>query len=249
MIRILLVRHGETEWNKAGRFQGQTDVELADTGIAQAKATGRFIRLQKPRWGYVSALSRTRQTYDEFGLGIEPAVLPEFSEQGLGEWEGELAAAIADSDPPAFDGWFTGRYSPPGGETRAQLAQRVTGAFLGIVRSIASSGQACDAASGRIPTAVVVSHGMALMTLLEELGLINRPRITTLSGAAVSIVDVQLAGAPVPAGDGTPMLDGLRKDVRDGAFQGDESPYLSEDAIKQASRLRMLNFSPEFLPS
>ncbi|WP_152539288.1 histidine phosphatase family protein [Nesterenkonia sp. AN1] len=87
MIRILLVRHGETEWNKAHRLQGHSDIELSDSGALQARTTGAFIRAQQPSQAHVSSLVRTQQTFAEFGLDLTPRIWDELREQNLGEWE------------------------------------------------------------------------------------------------------------------------------------------------------------------
>ena len=51
MIRILLVRHGETEWNKDHRLQGHSDISLAESGVQQARITGGFVRAPEPPAG------------------------------------------------------------------------------------------------------------------------------------------------------------------------------------------------------
>ncbi len=63
MIRIVLVRHGQTEWNRVERFRGRADVPLNQTGLAQAEATGRRVAAEwKPAAVYASPLSRAVKT-------------------------------------------------------------------------------------------------------------------------------------------------------------------------------------------
>jgi broad specificity phosphatase PhoE len=137
---LYFVRHGETDWNRDGRLQGQRDVELNAAGRRQAAACGtilgdllRRIGRQPNEFAYVSSpLSRARETMTLMRqvLGLEAACVqidPRLQELSFGDWEGETIAEIRARDPAAIaararDKWS---FEPPHGESYARLSQRV----------------------------------------------------------------------------------------------------------------------------
>src|SRR4051812_26388074 len=92
-MNILLVRHGETAWNRDGRYQGRTDIPLSETGQAQVAALGRRLASLPIAVAYASPLSRAKTTAEAIlagrpiGLSLD-AGLVEISHGG---WEGKLA--------------------------------------------------------------------------------------------------------------------------------------------------------------
>ncbi|MGJ9407056.1 histidine phosphatase family protein [Nesterenkonia aurantiaca] len=244
MIRILLVRHGETEWNKAHRLQGHSDIELSDSGALQARTTGAFIRAQQPSQAHVSSLVRTQQTFAEFGLDLTPRIWDELREQNLGEWEGAYAAAIRDAEPENFEGWRAGSYTPAGGETHQALQARMTGAFADIVRATAETAPTASADLGfQVRTAVAVSHGAALRVLFEGLGLIDRSQFIPLTPASVTVLDIPLTKGPVSS---SLPNSGLDEDHDDDA-EARAIRALTDEQIADHARLRLINLSPELL--
>lgn len=134
MTEIFLVRHGETEWNRAARLQGQQDSPLTERGRAQARAAGRALeRLGAaglPVW--VSPLGRARASAallaEEVALG--PLTLePRLQEVGLGSWEGLTCEAVAAAHPALVKGWSGHGYGflSPDGEGYDRAAARVSG--------------------------------------------------------------------------------------------------------------------------
>lgn len=137
---LYFVRHGETNWNAEGRYQGSQDVPLNDRGRGQAALNGKLLRQLLERAGrvptdftwYVSPLGRTRETMDLVRKGAgEPlpdvTIDPRLTEISFGVYEGrlhvELAAgemAIAGERDAAF--WH---FRPPAGESYEDVAQRV----------------------------------------------------------------------------------------------------------------------------
>ena len=90
-MRLLLVRHGQSEWNRVRRFQGANDVGLSDTGRAQAEALGRAVRRgYRVAAAYVSPMRRALETAEIAlaGTTIPRTPLPDLRELSLGEWEG-----------------------------------------------------------------------------------------------------------------------------------------------------------------
>jgi probable phosphoglycerate mutase len=133
-MRILLARHGETQWNVEGRYQGKTfDIPLSEAGRAQALALGRRLRGLAIHRAVASPLLRARQTA-ELALGDRAAMLafdPRLVELSHGEWEGRLAAEIQAEQPDLRRAW---RETPhlvrlPGGESFRDVEARAWPAF------------------------------------------------------------------------------------------------------------------------
>lgn len=134
---LYFIRHGETDWNVAGRLQGHTDTPLNGRGRAQAQSIGHY--LKKVGVGapfFVSPLLRTRQTADLIGsaLGQDTAFYttdPRLIEIGFGTWEGLNWHEIGRKYPDLVAARTKGKWHflPPQGESYAQVAQRVS-AFL-----------------------------------------------------------------------------------------------------------------------
>ena len=127
-MKFYLVRHGETEWNKLGRFQGQYDTRLNDAGLEQA----RVIALAAREWDlsaiYASPLSRTMQVASEIGgpLGLPINTREGLMELGLGELEGVTGEEMRAGWPQVFDTWNSTPelVAMPGGESLATLEER-----------------------------------------------------------------------------------------------------------------------------
>jgi probable phosphoglycerate mutase len=138
-ITLYYVRHGETDWNLAQRYQGQKDIPLNATGRVQARRNGRALAaaLGKAAAGldYVSSpLERARETMEimraELGLAARDyRTDARLSEVHYGHWEGELWHELHLRDPEGFaareaDKWC---WRPNGGESYRDLSERVAG--------------------------------------------------------------------------------------------------------------------------
>ena len=150
MTELYLVRHGETDWNRAHRIQGSTDIPLNDTGREQARTTGRL--LARRRWDAVvaSPLSRAFETASliaaEVGLGV-PEIDRAIVERNYGAAEGMTGAEIDALYPSGTD--------VPGRETREDVVSRAIPALLAIAER--HPGQAV----------IVVSHGGVIRSVLN----------------------------------------------------------------------------------
>jgi probable phosphoglycerate mutase len=139
-IRILLVRHGETDWNRQKRFQGQMDIPLNDTGRAQAQKTGTFLANSTIDLAWSSPLSRPKETA-ELILQYHPQVKLEFLDQlqeiSHGHWEGKLEAEIANTYAQELAEWQTypDRVQMPAGENLQEVWERVKSAWQIILDS------------------------------------------------------------------------------------------------------------------
>src|SRR5690242_2691048 len=106
MTRLLLVRHGETDWNADGRLQGQTDRPLSDFGRSQARRLADELAEEKLEAIYASDLARARETAEIVGerVGLPVSLDPDLREKDWGTWEGLTAV---ERDRVAFDGEST----------------------------------------------------------------------------------------------------------------------------------------------
>jgi len=136
---LYFVRHGQTDWNKAGRFQSTTDVPLNATGLAQAAAIrdellARAVRFAEAR---SSPLSRARDTAAIIldGSGLEAQVEPRFMEVSFGDWEGWQVDDLAREFGQRYIDWRESNYTlaPPGGQSILSEAPRVRPALLELL--------------------------------------------------------------------------------------------------------------------
>jgi broad specificity phosphatase PhoE len=119
-IELTLVRHGATEWNASGRYQGHSDVELSALGRAQARAIAQRLQSERIERIYSSDLARARATAETIAVahGLRVATDPRLREFHFGEWEGLTWGEITDRRPHLRDATdIIAAYDPPGGET------------------------------------------------------------------------------------------------------------------------------------
>lgn len=119
--RLILLRHGETEWSKSGKHTGRTELELTDHGREQAAAAAETIaqlRLENP-FVLSSPRMRARTTAELAGLSIDE-VNPLISEWDYGDYEGTTTEEIRKAVP----NWLVWTHGCPGGETTAQVCER-----------------------------------------------------------------------------------------------------------------------------
>ena len=162
--RLILVRHGITDWNREGRFQGHLDPPLGDDGRREAAMVAERLMGDpdlRPRRVISSSLGRALETAapiaERAGVPVEPD--PRLIEIGQGKWEGRYYAEVAVSDARRYEAWrrASGTRRPPGGEPTASA--------LGRVRSLLAE---LTSGSGAWPVCVV-SHGGTLRVLARLL--------------------------------------------------------------------------------
>jgi alpha-ribazole phosphatase len=136
MGKIVLVRHGETDWNNIGRIQGWTDVPLNSNGMKQADKTAKALQKIQITAVFSSPLKRALSTAEKIAgkHGVQTTVVPEFSEINQGLWEGLLSKEAKSQFPSLYKNWQSDPYntSPPGGESVKMLAERVLPAYKRI---------------------------------------------------------------------------------------------------------------------
>jgi len=133
LARLILIRHGETDWNVEGRYQGQADPPLNARGRAQARRLAEELRGVGLNVLYSSPLRRALQTAQVIAetLGLPLHIEPRLMEIHQGDWEGRLRSEIAARYPNLFHRWETEPWEviPPGGESLAQVQARVYAAL------------------------------------------------------------------------------------------------------------------------
>ena len=159
---LYLVRHGETDANVSGIWQGSTDSPLNERGLAQARALARRVaREQLPiSVIYSSPLRRARQTAEMVAkaLGDLPIILDSgLAEYHLGEWEGLSYQQLKDDKRLWARMAENPDFIPPGGESARQFATRLLTSFQTIIRQNAGE------------RVMVVGHGGALATAISML--------------------------------------------------------------------------------
>jgi broad specificity phosphatase PhoE len=136
--RLILVRHGETEWNRVERFRGRADVPLNATGLAQAEATARRIaHTWQPAAVVASPLGRAVQTGEAIAracdLAVEP--IPDLIDIDYGQWQGLASEQVRIRWPELLERWYTTPHTVefPGGETLSQLKTRAMGVVSTLI--------------------------------------------------------------------------------------------------------------------
>ncbi|MCZ2824542.1 MULTISPECIES: histidine phosphatase family protein [unclassified Modestobacter] len=158
--RLLVWRHGRTEWNAAGRFQGQLDPPLDAEGRSQAARTAPHLAtlLTGQETLLVSSdLQRAVDTAEALAplLGVPLRIDERLREHGLGSWEGLTRHEVADRHPGQYADWMAGRPVPDrGGEAQADVAARALAAVADLPPAA---------------TAVLVTHGGTAGRLIEAL--------------------------------------------------------------------------------
>jgi len=179
-LRLLLVRHAETAWNRDRRYQGWTDTPLSDTGRAQAEAVAGALREPPLAAVYSSPLQRARDTAVPIARphGLSVQVEAAFKEMGFGGWEGLTIEEARALDPAFYARWLAApaHETPPGAEALADVKTRVVGGLEALR----------DEHDGR--SVCLVTHAVvARILIVEALGLpLDRLWSVTVSPTGIS---------------------------------------------------------------
>ncbi len=174
-LTVYIVRHGETDWNRDRRYQGQRDIPLNVVGRAQALRNGEALRALLPGLAdadfVASPLGRARETMEILrgALGLPPEtyrIEDRLKELSYGTWEGQLQQDLPSLDP---QGWGTRaqdpyRWRPEGGESYADLMLRAVDWLDGVTRDT-----------------VVAAHGGVMRTLQAYVCGLDPERVPVLA--------------------------------------------------------------------
>jgi probable phosphoglycerate mutase len=193
MTELILLRHGETDWNRELRFQGHVDVGLNAIGLEQARRLARRLAGETAHGLYASDLLRARQTAQPVSQELALAAVsdPALREQGFGCVDGLSVDEIKALHPEAWEGWlrFEEDYCMPEGETTRQFHARVMDAIHRLRAEHAGQ------------TLVVVTHGGVLDMIYRSarsLGL-SGPRQSEIPNAGLNRVRLREGGIDILA--------------------------------------------------
>ena len=156
-MTVWLIRHGRTEWNDTGRYQGQTDLPLSNEGAAEL-ARAPF----SPKTVYVTPLKRTQETAKILFPDARQIVVDNLREMDFGAFEGRTYIEMEnDAD---YRAWVEDncRGRCPGGESRDEFAARICAAFEKLM----------DESEGDV---VIVAHGGTQMSVMERFAVPHEP--------------------------------------------------------------------------
>jgi probable phosphoglycerate mutase len=189
MTELILIRHGETDWNRELRFQGQVDVPLNAIGLAQARRVAARLATENVQQLVSSDLMRALQTarsVAEHGLRSlppDPVLDAALREQSFGVVDGMRVADIKQHHAEAWAQWvrFEADYAFAGGESTRQFHARVLAAVQALARKHPQQ------------TLVVVTHGGVLdMIYRTAQGLpLSGPRQSEIPNAGINRVRLQ----------------------------------------------------------
>jgi len=178
-MSIFLARHGETEWNRIGRWQGKTDIPLSEVGRGQARALAERLRGRGITEILSSDLSRARETAEIVAavLGVTRlGVDPRLRERGFGCFEGLTREECAERHADDWARYLADRSSTPtGAEPKEQVVPRMVAALSAVAE-----------AADRAGNALVVSHGAVIRTFLHT---ITGVEPAPLANTALFLVD------------------------------------------------------------
>lgn len=175
--RLVLLRHGQTDYNVAGRMQGHLDSMLTETGVEQAIAVAPEIARLVPDRLISSDLRRAVDTADHVAAacGLPVKYDARLRETHLGDWQGRTVAEIEDAWPGAISAWRSDpAWAPPGGESRIDVVRRA----LPVVDELD------EEYAGTEPdiTVVLVAHGGLIAGLVCGLLALPAPTWPAIGG-------------------------------------------------------------------
>ena len=178
--QLLLVRHGETDWNAKGRIQGMLDVPLNALGVQQAELVAAELARTIDSAELVSSdLARTRETTKPIfeATGFEPRFDPRIRERHFGVWQGKTYEEWRVLDAVGMARYNAGdpEYGPEGGETATQFLARCVSAVSDIVTV------------SKVKTLILVTHGGVVSSMVRHAQGLNPQSARTWSVPNASI--------------------------------------------------------------
>ena len=174
-MRLILVRHGESEWNALGRVQGQADPPLHARGREDARRAAPLVAALDPQAAVTSDLRRAVETGEILFPGA--ATDPRWRECAMGDWTGRSAAELYAEPGGRFTAWRDGRADPPGGETWDAMCARVAEA-------------AWELRASGVERALVVTHGGPVRAACAALAGLLPDQLVPVGNASVTVIEL-----------------------------------------------------------
>lgn len=176
-MKLLLVRHGQSEWNASHRLQGQADIRLSDVGRHQADGLRPVIEAIRPCRAISSDLKRVRETASRIS-----SLIPEFTEDlreiDLGDWTGKSIPDLIEKDANAYARWRAGTYTPPSGESWSDFVKRISRVIGDQTRGVSDK------------NLLVVCHGGVIRALLQLYLDLEPNQIIPVSPASLTVIQL-----------------------------------------------------------
>ncbi|MEW5944939.1 MAG: histidine phosphatase family protein [bacterium] len=164
VMRIIIVRHGETAWNLEEVFRGRKDVPLNETGERQVEKLGAALKGEEISVVYSSPLSRSMATSRAVAhaRGVEIVQSPELVDISYGEWEGMSNKEVEERHPDVMRRWkqAPGEVKFPGGESLDEVRRRAVGFLEDVLKR--HRGQTVVLSTHRVVCKVLVLHCLGL---------------------------------------------------------------------------------------
>jgi alpha-ribazole phosphatase len=179
--RFILIRHGETDWNKDDRFRGRSDIPLNERGRAQSEQISRVLANEKIAAVYSSPLPRAMQTAEPLAqkLGLSVQARADLLDIDYGAWEGMPRDEIQAKFHDLYEVWLKapGRVRFPGGESTRQVRNRVEN----LLRELSEDhlGETVALVSHRVTCHVILCYALglsndAIWRIRQDVGCINQ---------------------------------------------------------------------------
>lgn len=181
-MRVLLVRHGQSEWNASRRLQGQADIELSPQGRAEADALRDTIAGILPNRVVTSDLKRVRETAERI-CGTTARAEPRLREIDVGAWTGRSIDELIAQAPDEYAAWRAGTYTPSGGESWNEFVSRVAQAIA-------------DERAEHCENLLLVCHGGVIRAALEHFLAIPPRNIIPVAPASLTAFRLSSPGKP-----------------------------------------------------
>ena len=208
-MKLILIRHGETEWVRQGLYQGSTDVPLNRRGFAQARAIALAIKKEKPIAVYSSKLTRARETAKLVARFSRKQLVEDkrLNEISFGDWEGQSHERIRIQFPKASSKWYrqvSWSSQPPGGESLTSVKKRIAEFLDDLLKKY----------SDHTGTCFVVTHGGPIRMFLIYLLKLN-PQIfwsIRIDVASVTMMTIDTYRKELALLNSQAHLNGFKRD-------------------------------------
>jgi uncharacterized phosphatase len=180
---ILLVRHGETDWNRDNRFQGRADPPLNDTGRSQARGLASQLAAEPVGSIYSSPLRRAHETAEILAgaFGLDPNPSPALMEVDVGSWSGLTRAEVEARYPEGYRRWLEWHTGWDDGETYEELGLRVVAGLHELAGRHPGERVLVVTHGGPIRSAIAASLGVAFVEARREIGIVDNCTVVELS--------------------------------------------------------------------